>query len=232
MNFSNLRFHPFLFSLVLIAACHNNSNTSKNKSDAQSSTSNLAVRPEEALATFELEPGFKIDLVASEPLISDPVDMEIDEYGRMYVVEMHGYPLDKSGTGVIKLLSDSNGDGQMDKSTVFAEGLTLPNSIMRWKKGVLVTDAPDVFYLEDTNGDGKADKKEIMLTGFALSNPQHNLNSPVLAIDNWIYLAHEGAVATQAYKKEFGDTGAIVYYPQFSQSPLNGVLDQFIRGNR
>ena len=219
MNFSNLRFHPFLFSLVLIAACHNNSNTSKNKSDAQSSTSNLAVRPEEALATFELEPGFKIDLVASEPLISDPVDMEIDEYGRMYVVEMHGYPLDKSGTGVIKLLSDSNGDGQMDKSTVFAEGLTLPNSIMRWKKGVLVTDAPDVFYLEDTNGDGKADKKEIMLTGFALSNPQHNLNSPVLAIDNWIYLAHEGAVATQAYKKEFGDTGAIVYYPQFSQSP-------------
>jgi glucose/arabinose dehydrogenase len=76
--------------------------------------------------------------------------MEIDEYGRLYVVEMHGYPLDKTGSGKIKLVSDSNGDGRMDKSTVFADGLTLPNSIMRWKKGVLVTDAPHVFYLEDT----------------------------------------------------------------------------------
>ena len=180
---------------------------------------NATIGGKEALSTFELEPGFKIELLADEPLIADPVDMEIDEFGRLYVVEMHGYPLDKSGTGKIKLLSDTNGDGRMDKSTVFAEGLTLPNSIMRWKKGVLVTDAPYLFYFEDTNGDGKAEVKDTMLTGFALSNPQHNLNNPVLGIDNWIYLGHEGAVTTNTYQKEFGDPGNEIYYPAHSSSP-------------
>ena len=136
-------------------------------------------------------------MIASEPLISDPVDMEIDEYGRMYVVEMHGYPLDRSGSGKIILLTDSNGDGVMDKRTVFAEGLDLPNSIMRWKKGVLVTDAPNVLYLEDSNGDGKSDIKDTVLTGFALSNPQHNVNNPVYGLDNWIYLGHQGSGSTE-----------------------------------
>lgn len=168
---------------------------------------------ENALSTFELDSGFKIEMIAHEPLIADPVDMEIDEYGRLYVVEMHGYPLDKSGTGKIKLLSDTTGDGRMDKSIVFAEGLILPNSIMRWKKGVLVTDSPNVLYLEDTDGDGRADIKDTLLTGFALSNPQHNLNSPQLGLDNWIYLAHEGTIATETYKDEFGDAGTEVYYP-------------------
>ncbi|MEJ7587169.1 MAG: PVC-type heme-binding CxxCH protein [Ferruginibacter sp.] len=205
--------------VAMIAACHSDPTNSSNKTDALSGAADTGLPPENALATFELETGFKIELLASEPLISDPVDMEIDEYGRLYVVEMHGYPLDKSGTGVIKLLSDTNGDGRMDKSTVFAEGLTLPNSIMRWKKGVLVTDAPNLFYFEDTNADGKADIKDSVLTGFALSNPQHNLNSPVLGMDNWIYLGHEGAVATQTYKEEFGDEGREIYYPGHPNGP-------------
>jgi putative membrane-bound dehydrogenase-like protein len=180
-------------------------------------------RAQGALSTFELEPGFKIELVAAEPLIGDPVDMEIDEYGRLYVVEMHGYPLDKSGTGKIKILTDTNGDGRMDESTVFAEGLMLPNSIMRWKKGVIVTDAPNVLYLEDTNGDGHAEVRDTLLTGFALSNPQHNLNNPVLGIDNWIYLAHERAVGTETYKEEFGDPGRDIFYPDQPKSPRLGV---------
>jgi putative membrane-bound dehydrogenase-like protein len=167
----------------------------------------------DALLTFELEEGFQIELIAGEPLISDPVDMEIDEYGRMYVVEMHGYPLDKSGSGRIKLLSDTDGDGVMDQSVVFADSLILPTGIMRWKKGVLVTDPPHVYYLEDSNGDGKADKREILLTGFAVSNPQHNVNSPRLGIDNWIYLGHEPAVTTKTYEQEFGDRGSEVHYP-------------------
>src|SRR5215217_1465917 len=200
---------------LLLSGCHNKSN----EPVAHLQRMSVAVTTENALSTFELEPGFKIELLASEPLISDTVDMELDEYARLYVVEMHGYPLDKTGTGVIKLLTDSDGDGRMDKSTVFADGLVLPNSIMRWKKGLLITDAPNVFYFEDTNGDGKADVKDTMLTGFALSNPQHNLNSPVLGIDNWIYLGHEGAVATQTYKEEFGDEGKEIYYPGQPNSP-------------
>ena len=163
------------------------------------------LEPEAALSAFEIEPGYKIELVASEPLVSDPVDMEIDEYGRLYVVELHGYPLDLSGKGKIKLLADTNGDGRMDKSTVFAENLKMPFGIMRWKKGVLVADAPEIIYLEDSTGDGKADIRKVMLNGFALSNAQMNVSNPLYGLDNWIYVTSESGSTYQIYKKEFGD---------------------------
>ncbi len=175
--------------------------------------------PDKALATFQVADGFQIEMIASEPLVADPVAMEIDEAGRMYVVEMHGYPLDKSGSGKIKLLTDQDGDGKMDASTVFAEGLVLPTGILRWKKGVLVTDAPNVLYLEDADGDGKAEIRDTLLTGFALSNPQHNLNNPILGLDNWIYLGHESAITTQTFKEEFGDRGGDVRYLHRKDSP-------------
>jgi putative membrane-bound dehydrogenase-like protein len=169
-------------------------------------------RPEAALSTFRLAEGLQIELFAAEPLISDPVAMEVDEQGRVYVVEMHGYPLDVSGTGRVILLRDADGDGRPDRSTIFADGLRLPTGIMRWKKGVLVTDPPDVLYLEDTNGDGRADIKRVVLTGFARTNPQHTMNTPLYALDNWIYLANEGPVRTIRYHDEFGDPGREVQF--------------------
>ncbi len=213
-NFNYLRhahlFYLFIVVLAVAAGCRDRPQPIA-KTEA-----------EKALSTFEIAPGFKIELLAAEPLLGDPVDMEIDEYGRLYVVEMFGYPLDKRGTGQVKLLTDSDGDGKMDKSTVFADGFVLPNSVMRWKNGVLVTDAPYVLYLEDSDGDGKAEIRDTLLTGFALSNPQHNLNSPVLGVDNWIYLAHEGAVSTDTYAKEFGDPGDDIYFPGHPKSPRLG----------
>ena len=197
---SRLQF--LLYSLILLTvSCRNEPNSAQSKSAIN------------ALSTFEIAEGLKIELVASEPLVADPVDMMIDENGQLYVVEMPGYPLDQGGTGKIKLLFDDDGDGQIDRSKIFADGLNLPTGIMRWKNGVLVTDAPDVLYLEDTDGDGNADVREVMLTGFALSNPQHNLNNPLYGLDNWIYLAHEPAVTTQAFVKEFGDEGKDIYFP-------------------
>lgn len=171
------------------------------------------VKAGDALSTIQVPDGFKVEMIAAEPLITDPVDMEIDEYGRMFVVEMHGYPLDKSGSGKIVMLSDTNGDGIMDKRTVFKEGLLLPNGIQRWKKGFIITDSPNIYYLEDTDKDGKADIMDTLLTGFALTNPQHNLNNPIYALDNWIYAAHEGIVKSRDYGEEFGDEGTEIYYP-------------------
>lgn len=197
-----------LFLFVAIASCRKSAGPD-----------NGPVTPENALATFQLEPGFKIELIAAEPLVSDPVDMEIDEEGRLYIVEMHGYPLDKSGAGQIKLLSDSDGDGKLDKSTLFADGLTFPFGIMRWREGVLVADAPDILYLEDSDGDGKADIKKVMLTGFAFSNPQMNAGNPVYGLDNWIYLTSESGGTYQVYKKDFGDLGSDIHYPGVSNSP-------------
>ncbi len=168
---------------------------------------------EKALSSFKLPAGFKIELVAAEPMISDPVDMTIDEEGRMYVVEMHGYPLDVSNSGKIIMLSDTDGDGKMDTRTVFADTLVLPTGVMRWKKGIIVTDPPNVYYLEDTNGDGKADIRKVMLTGFALTNPQYLVNRPLYGLDNWIYLAHEGAEESNTYQKIFGDKGRDIFFP-------------------
>ncbi len=171
----------FIFGILLLfVGCRKNpdSNLSKNNS------------VEEALSSFELEPGFKIELVVSEPLINDPVDMEIDENGIMYVVEMKGVPFDESGTGSIKALTDTDGDGVFDQSTVFADSLILPNGVMRWKKGLLVTDPPNVYYFEDTDGDNRADIRKIILSGFDSNDLESNVNNPLFGLDNWIYLAN------------------------------------------
>jgi putative membrane-bound dehydrogenase-like protein len=164
--------------------------------------------PAASMATMELQDGFRIELVASEPDVTSPVAMEIDEHGRLFVVEMPGYPLDTSRSGRVKLLEDTNGDGRYDRVQVFADGLVLPNGIMRWKKGVLVTASPDLIYLEDADGDGRAETREVLLTGFAFTNPQHTVNGPLYGLDNWIYLAHHGPVEAIIYRDVFGDRGS------------------------
>ena len=169
--------------------------------------------PQAALDTFELAPGFEIEVFAAEPLIRDPVAMEIDEDGRIYVVEMGGYPLNTEPIGRIRLLLDQDGDGLPDESFVFADGLVLPTGVMRWKKGILVTAAPDLLYLEDSDGDGRADVRETVLTGFAFSNPQHTVNLPVYGLDNWIYLANEGGFGAVIFQEKFGDRGGRIHYP-------------------
>src|SRR5690606_4615459 len=135
-----------LFLLVCVIALHSCTRGSSAKQT-----------PTDPLSTFELAEGFQIELIAAEPLISDPVAMEIDEHGNMYVVEMHGYPLDKSGSGKVKMLRDTDGDGVMDEAVAFADNLKFPTGAMRWKKGILVTDPPNLLYLEDLDGDGRAD---------------------------------------------------------------------------
>src|SRR5690606_4786558 len=107
--------------LALVGGCKQSSKTQ-------------GVSPSDALSTFALAEGFQIELIAAEPLISYPVAMEIDEHGNMYVAEMHGYPLDKSGSGMVKLLRDADGDGVMDEAMVFADKLKFPTGVMRWKK--------------------------------------------------------------------------------------------------
>ncbi|MGH9429796.1 MAG: PVC-type heme-binding CxxCH protein, partial [Terriglobia bacterium] len=168
--------------------------------------------PQNAPKTFRIEPGFRMELFVSEPEVSDPVAMEFDEDGRIYVVEMHGYPLDTGPSGRVKLLRDTDGDGRPDLTTVFAEGLVMPTGVMRWKNGVLVTAAPDILYFEDNNGDGKADIKKVVLTGFPFSNPQHTVNGPVYGLDNWIYLAFEGPSRGILFP-QFSDPGEALRFP-------------------
>jgi putative membrane-bound dehydrogenase-like protein len=162
--------------------------------------------PKEALKTFKIESGYRIEPFASEPDVVSPVAMDIDENGDIYVVEDRGYPLNIDGKlGRVKML-------HAGRVTIFADHLVLPTGVMRWKKGILVTDAPDVWYFEDTDGDGVADVKRKMLTGFPFTNPQHTVNGPVYGLDNWIYLAAQGAATATIFKKEFGDRGSDIRY--------------------
>jgi putative membrane-bound dehydrogenase-like protein len=166
---------------------------------------NSPCEPDEAINTFEITEGFRIELFASEPLIQDPVGMDVDEAGRIYVVQDPGYPEKLGGNGSVHLLEDTNGDGFPDRSTLFADSLQAPRGVMRWKQGVLVTDAPDILYFEDTTGDGKADLKEVLMSGFARGNPQLGVNTPKYGLDNWIYAAHRMGSSRPYFKDQPGE---------------------------
>jgi glucose/arabinose dehydrogenase/mono/diheme cytochrome c family protein len=154
----------------------------------------------EELATFKVPPGFKVELVAGDPMVEAPISMSWDEHGRLFVLEMRGYMHDVDGKGEdqplgrIVVLEDTDGDGKMDKRTVFADGLILPRAIMCVNGGVLVAEPPSLWFMKDTDGDGKADVKELVdgSYGSRTGQPEHMANSPTWCLDNWIYNANHG----------------------------------------
>src|SRR6476659_4305184 len=165
--------------------------------------------PKEELKTFKTLPGYKVELVAAEPDVIDPVAMCFDEKGRLFVAEMRGYPNGGVGTGVetrgrIRCLEDRDGDGVFETVTTFAEGLRFPMGLQPYKGGLIVAVAPDILYLEDTDGDGKADKTTVLYTGFGLSNIQQMVNSLQWGLDNWVYAAagSNGGTVTSAEDKK------------------------------
>lgn len=130
-----------------------------------------------------------IECVASEPDVIDPVAVTWDEDGRMYVVEMRDYPAGPVG-GTIRRLTDENQDGRYEHATVFADNLPFPNSALAYDGGLLVTAAPNIWFLRDNDGDGVADERRVVLTGFGEGNEQLRINGLFWGLDNWIYAAN------------------------------------------
>ncbi len=157
--------------------------------------------PEESLQTFEILDGFRIELVAAEPYVMDPVEIAFDAEGGLYVAELADNP-DDPPPGVkpdsrIVYLEDTDGDGRIDKRTVFADGLLSVEGVQPWKGGVIVAAAPDIVYLKDEDGDHVADTREILYTGFdIINNVEGRISNPRLNLDNWIYLANQGRPGT------------------------------------
>jgi putative membrane-bound dehydrogenase-like protein len=153
-----------------------------------------AKSPQESLASIQVRPGFKIELVANEPLVQSPIAFEWGADGKLWVVEMTDYPLGLDGHGrpggIVRFLEDTDGDGRYDKSTVFLDGLNFPTGIVPFGKGVIVSAAPEIFYAEDRDGDGKADFRVILFRGFREGNQQHRLNGFDYGLDNWLYGAN------------------------------------------
>lgn len=180
--------------------------------------------PLDALKTFTVQGGFRLELVASEPLVSDPVDACFDERGRMFVCEMHGYPFSQEPTklnpsgggkkdaGIVRLLTDTDGDGKFDKCSAFADTIRWPTSVACYKGGVFVLAPPNVWYFKDTNDDGVADVREVIYEGFGRDNVQAVANNMKWGLDHRIYLAagrnpssitHKGKVVATAGGTDF-----------------------------
>src|SRR5687768_16823056 len=155
------------------------------------------LRADEAVATMQVAPGFRIETVAEEPLVEHPVAMTFDADGRIWVVEMRSYMPDLAGsgedapTGRVKRLEDVDGDGRMDKSTVFLDKLVLPRAIAIVRDGLLVATPPRLLFCRDTEGDGKADEQTLVADDYGLrGNPEHMPNGLMRGLDNWIYSAN------------------------------------------
>ena len=146
--------------------------------------------PAESMKAFVLaDPNLALELVASEPEVTSPVAIAWDEDGRLYVAEMTDYPAAKA-SGRIRRLEDRDGDGRYEHATVFADGLPFPNGVLPCYGGVLVTAAPNIWFLQDTNGDGQADRRQVVLTGFGEGNTQLRVNGLYWGLDNAVYVAN------------------------------------------
>lgn len=154
--------------------------------------------PAQEQATFQVPPGYVVELVASEPLVHDPVDLVFDALGRLWVVEMRALMRNADGegeldpVGSIAVLDDRDGDGEFEHRQVFADGLVLPRGIAHGFGGVIAVLPPRLVWMQDSDGDGRADRTEVIDEGAAfapgLDNPEHAPNAPRIGLDNWLYL--------------------------------------------
>ena len=136
--------------------------------------------PQKELASFHIADGFEVSLFAAEPMVVNPVQMNWDAEGRLWVVGSTAYPHLKTGEQAndkITVLEDTDGDGKADKSTVFAEGLLTPTGILPGDGGVYVANATEILHFQDTDGDGKADKKRRVLSGFGTADTHHLIHT-------------------------------------------------------
>jgi putative membrane-bound dehydrogenase-like protein len=150
--------------------------------------------PTGALEQLQIASGLRVELVASEPEVMDPVAIRFGGDGRLWVVEMRDYPHGPAPgeppQSRIKILRDTDGDGRYETASVFADELLFVTGIQPWRGGVIATMAGQVAFLKDTNGDGKADHSETWFQGFAQENTQLRANHPRFGLDNHITIAN------------------------------------------
>jgi mono/diheme cytochrome c family protein/glucose/arabinose dehydrogenase len=149
--------------------------------------------PDEAVKTFFMPPGYRVELVASEPLIHDPTAVDWDLQGRLWVVEMTGFVRDLvtpepnlDPIGNVVVLEDTDNDGKMDKRTVFADKLVLPRAVKVLENGVLIAEPGTLWFMRDTNGDLEADSREVITHSYGQlhGSVEGNANSLLWGLDN------------------------------------------------
>jgi putative membrane-bound dehydrogenase-like protein len=190
----------------------------------------LPLSPEASMQYTRAPVGFRWELFAAEPQIVNPIYMQWDERGRLWVAESKDYPNeiteDRKGNDSIKILEDTNGDGRCDKVTVFADGLNIPTSFTFSKGGIIVAHAPDFLFLQDTNGDDKADVRKVLFSGWGVRDTHAGPSNLRYGFDNQIW----GVVGYSRFKGELGgrqhDFGMGIYRFQADASDIE-FLYQF-----
>jgi mono/diheme cytochrome c family protein len=173
--------------------------------------------PEQSMRTFSMPPEYRVELVAAEPLVQDPIVMDFDADGRIWVIEMTTFQPedDIAGTGErapesrVVVLEDTDDDGRADKRTVFADGLVLPRALKVLDQGVLVGEPPNLWLMKDTNGDLEADTRELVTDTYGRidAGVEHNANSLFWAMDNWMYTSeHDGYLRLKNGRFEMAKT--------------------------
>ncbi|MBI2928027.1 MAG: HEAT repeat domain-containing protein [Verrucomicrobia bacterium] len=187
---------------------------------------------EEAIKHMTVAKGCKVTLVASEenfPELVSPVQMAFDTKGRLWVAAWPSYP-ERTPTSTVGdsllVFEDKNGDGKADKVTHFLDDLNCPTGFQFFKDGVLVMQAPDLWFVRDTNGDGKADWKERVLMGMDSADSHHTANAMVLDPGGATYLSdgvfHRTQVETAIGPVRNSD-GCIYRY-----EPLTGKFERYV----
>lgn len=163
-----------------------------------------SLSPQESMSLMQIPVGFELKLFASEPDVVNPIYMNWDERGRLWVIETVDYPNeikeDDIGDDRIKILEDTNGDGRADKSTIFADKLNIPTSFTFSNGGIIVSQAPSFLFLKDTNGDDKADVRQTMLTGWGKRDTHAQASNLRYGLDNKIW----GVVGYSGFEGKIG----------------------------
>lgn len=163
-----------------------------------------SLSPQQSMSLMQVPVGFELQLFASEPDVVNPIYMNWDERGRLWVIETVDYPNeikeDDIGDDRIKILEDTNGDGKADKTTIFADKLNIPTSFTFVNGGIIVSSAPSFLFLKDTNGDDKADTRQTLVTGWGKRDTHAQASNLRYGLDNMIW----GVVGYSGFEGKIG----------------------------
>ncbi len=193
MRLYKLLYFIWLFYVFVGSSCHS----------AEDFSTSPALSPKQSLKKMEVEEGFKVELIAAEPLVNSPTAMTFDEKGRIWIVEMHSYMLDTVGTGEdqpsgkIVILEDKDLDGIFENRLIFMDSLVMPRAICLIEDGILIAEPPFLWYVSILND--RPGKKVLVDDEYAIGgNVEHQPNGLLRALDNWIY----NAKSDKRYRKK------------------------------
>ena len=160
---------------------------------------------------FKMGEGFEINLFATEedfPELANPVSLNFDSKGRMWVSTMPSYPHWKPKTKLedkLLILTDTDGDGEANTCKVFADGLYVPTGFELGHGGAYVAQQPDILFLKDTDGDDVADESTRVITGLGTADTHHGIAAFEWGPDGGLYF-NEGTFKYSQVESPYGLT--------------------------